>query len=124
MDARKIILFCHLAVGALVWFLTRSGISYLYLSFYQVRRLAGIGTLREVVPVVLGAAVFGLLFRSAQANLVLDEVVGELRKVTWPAREDVVRSTTVVLICILIASLIFAGFDVMWGKIITFLLHS
>lgn len=124
MDTRKIILFCHLAVGALVWFLTRSGINYLYLSFYQVRRLTGITTLREAVPVLLGAAVFGCLVKNAQANLVLDEVVGELKKVTWPAREDVVRSTTVVLICILIASFIFAGFDVLWGKIITFLLHS
>jgi preprotein translocase SecE subunit len=124
MDARKIILFCHLAAGALVWFLTRSGLNYLYLSFYQVRRLAGIAALREAVPVALGALTFFLLFKNAQVNTVLEEVVAELRKVTWPAREDVVRSTTVVIICILIASFIFAGFDVMWGKIITFLLHS
>ena len=124
MDARKIILFCHLAVGALVWFLTRSGLSYLYLTLYQVRRLAGIAALREVVPVALGALVFTYLFRSAQVNAVLEDVVAELKKVTWPAREDVVRSTTVVIICILIASFLFAGFDVLWGKIITFLLHS
>lgn len=124
MDARKIILFCHLAAGALVWFLTRSGINYLYLTFYQVRRLAGITAIREVVPVVLGALTFFLLFRSPQVNLLLEDVVAELKKVTWPNRDDVVRSTTVVIICILIASFIFAGFDVLWGKIITFLLHS
>ncbi len=124
MDARKIILFCDLAVGILVWFLTRSAIAYLYLSFYQVRRFAGITAIREIVPVLLGAVTFALLARSPKVNTLLDEVVGELRKVTWPAREDVVRSTTVVIICILIASFIFAGFDVLWGKIITFLLHS
>lgn len=124
MDARKIILICHLAVSTLVWFLSRAGINYLYLAFYQVRRLAGIAALREVVPVVLGAITFGILFKNAQVNLVLDEVVSELRKVTWPAREDVVRSTTVVIVCILIASFIFAGFDVMWGRIITFFLKS
>jgi preprotein translocase SecE subunit len=124
MDARKIILFCHLAAGILVWFLTRAAVNYLYLTFYQVRRFAGITAIREVVPVLLGALVFFLLFRNAKVNLVLDEVVAELRKVTWPARDDVVRSTTVVIICILIASFIFAGFDVLWGKIITFLLHS
>jgi preprotein translocase SecE subunit len=124
MDARKIILFCDLAAGILVWFLTRSCIAYLYLSFYQVRRFAGITAIREVVPVLLGAATFAFLMRNPKISSELEEVVGELRKVTWPAREDVVRSTTVVIICILIASFIFAGFDVLWGKIITFLLHS
>ena len=124
MDARKIILICHLAVSTLVWFLTRSGINYLYLAFYQVRRLAGITVMREAVPVALGALAFAILFKHAQVNLVLEEVVTELRKVTWPAKDDVVRSTTVVIVCILIASFIFAGFDVLWGRIITFLLHS
>jgi preprotein translocase subunit SecE len=53
-----------------------------------------------------------------------DEVVSELRKVTWPSRDDVVKSTTVVLVCVLIASFILAGFDLIWGKVIGFLLHS
>lgn len=124
MDARKIILLCHLVVGALVWFLTRGLVGYLYLTFYQVRRFPGIAVLREGAPLILGVLTFFILYKNAQINLLLDDVVSELRKVTWPARDDVVKSTTVVIICILIASFIFAGFDVLWGRIITFLLHS
>lgn len=108
----------------IVWFLTRASIEYFYLAFYQVRRLQAIGVIREVVPVVLGAVCFIILLKHAKANLFMEEVVSELRKVTWPGREDVVKSTTVVIICILICSFILAGFDVLWGKLITLLLHS
>ena len=48
----------------------------------------------------------------------------ELKKVTWPTREDVIKSTWVVMICIGIASLILVGFDLLWGKIFSFLLQG
>lgn len=124
MDSRKIVLSCYLVAGILVWFLTRATIQYFYLTFFQIRRLAGITALRELIPVVLGAVTFAILYRNPRINTLLDEVVGELRKVTWPSRDDVVKSTTVVIVCIVVASLIFAGFDVVWGRVITFLLHS
>ena len=124
MDNRKIILGSYLATAIVTWFLVRSGIQYFYLAFYQVRRLPGIGVLREAVPVLLGATAFIVLLKHVKANAFMDDVVAELKKVTWPGREDVSKSTTVVIICILIASFILAGFDVLWGKVITFLLHS
>lgn len=124
MDNRKIILSSFLATALTTWFLVRSSVAYLYLTFYQVRRLPGITGLREGLPVLAGALVFLLLYKNPKANVVLDEVVVELKKVTWPKRDDVVKSTTVVLICILIASFILAGFNLMWGKLITFLLKG
>ena len=92
--------------------------------FYQVRRLPGILALREVVPVLVGAVVFGILLKHPRVNSFMDDVVAELRKVTWPGVDDVRKSTTVVIICILIASFMLAGFDILWGKVISFLLHS
>lgn len=124
MDTRKIILSSYLAAAMTTWFLVRSSVAYLYLTFYQIRRLPAIAGLREGIPVLAGALVFILLYKNPKANEVLDEVVSELRKVTWPKRDDVVKSTTVVLICIIIASFILAGFDLMWGKLITFLLKG
>lgn len=124
MDNRKIIVSFYLVTAMVVWFLCRSSLQFLHLQFYQFRRIAGINTLREVLPVLLAAVVFFILTRHPKANLVLEEVVTEIKRVTWPGREDVVRSTTVVLICILIASFILAAFDVLWGKVITTLLHS
>lgn len=124
MDTRKIILASYLLTSMIAWFLTRSALTYLSLSIYQIRRLPAIGTIREVVPVIVALAVFGILFKHPRSTTVLEEVISELRKVTWPSREDVVKSTTVVIICIMIASFILAGFDLMWGELITFLLRG
>lgn len=122
MENRKIIVSLYIAAGLLVWFLTHASIQYLYQSFYKVSRIPGIGVGREVIPVVLAALVVLVLFKNAKVNEVLEEVVSELKKVTWPSREDVVRSTYVVMVCILIASVFLAAFDLLWGKVIGILL--
>ena len=122
MENRKIIVSFYFLAGIGSWFLTRGLVHYFSTSFYQIRRLAGIGTIREVLPVAVGAIVFTVLIRHVRANAFLDEVAAELRKVTWPSHQDVVRSTTVVLVCVIIASFILAGFDLLWGKLIGYLL--
>lgn len=124
MDNRKLVLISYVACAILVWFLSHSGLQFLYSKFYMVRRLPGADLWREVIPVVLGTITFFVLLRVQKFNTFMDEVVAELRKVTWPTREEVVKSTTVVLICILIASGILAVFDFVWGRVIGFLLKS
>ena len=124
MDNRKLIVASYIATSMLLWFLTRATIQWFYLTFYQVRRLPGIAAVRETLPVLIAAIAFVTLLKHPKVSPFLDEVVGELKKVTWPGREDVIKSTTVVLICVLFASFLLAGFDLAWGKIIGFLLHS
>jgi len=111
-------------MAGVLWFLSRAAFQDFYLRFYQVRRFPGINTIREILPVVLGTILFAILMKHPKVNPTLEEVVFELKKVTWPNRDDVLRSTTVVLICILIASFILAGFDLVWGKVVTFILKS
>jgi preprotein translocase SecE subunit len=124
MDNRKIIVTSYLLSSMVLWFLTRSAIQWFYLTFYQVRRLPGIAFAREALPVLVGGVAFLILFRHPRTTPLLDEVITELKKVTWPSRDEVVKSTTVVLICVLFASFMLAGFDLAWGKVIGFLLHS
>jgi len=124
MDNRKLIVSFFLAGGAILWFLSRSAIHYFYLSFYQVRRLPGIGFLSEAAPVILGGALFLIVLNNSKVNTLLEECVAELKKVTWPTRDEVVRSTTVVIICIVIASFILAGFDVLFGKVVGYFLKG
>ena len=124
MDNRKVIVTSYIVASITLWLLTRAAIQWFYLTFYQVRRFPGITLIREALPVLLGAGVLVFLLRHPRTNLVLDEVVAELKKVTWPGKDEVVKSTTVVLICVLFASFMLAGFDLAWGKIIGFLLHS
>ncbi len=118
MDNRKIIVTSYLTVSAILWYLSRSVLQWLYLTYYQVRRVPGITTVREVLPLVIGGLVFLILYRHATVNAYAEEVVSELKKVTWPGRPDVVRSTTVVLVCIVIASALLATFDLIFGKLV------
>lgn len=124
MDNRKIIVGFQLVASAVLWFLSRALIEWSFLKFYQLRRLPGAVGLREGVPVVLGLVLFVVLYKHRRVNEILDEVVSELRKVTWPTMTEVQRSTIVVIVCIVFASGILASFDFLWGKVIGFLLHS
>jgi len=122
MDNRKIIVGLYLAAGLLVGYLSHATMNYLYISFYKVSRIPGIQIGKEVIPVLLGILTFTIFMKHKQANLVMGESVSELKKVTWPSKDDVVRSTYVVMICIAIASAFLATFDLFFGKVIGFLL--
>ncbi len=123
MDNRKIIVASYVCASFIIWFLSRQGLQSLYTGFYQVRRLPSIHLIREVLPLILGLGTFFFLSWNARIGNFLDEVVIELKKVAWPSREDVVKSTIVVLGCVLFASGVLAVFDIAFGKIISFLLH-
>ncbi len=44
------------------------------------------------------------------------ETVGELRKVSWPSRQEAIRLTEIVLIVILIMALLLGGLDWVYAK--------
>ena len=46
----------------------------------------------------------------------INETIGELRKVTWPDREETLRSTMVVVATSLFLAGVLAGFDWLWGS--------
>jgi len=51
----------------------------------------------------------------------LSEVRGEMRKVAWPSRHEVVNSTIIVLIAVIIMTSLIFGFDYMSSKFVLFL---
>ena len=123
MDNRKLTLAAYILGSIIVWFYARSIVEYVYVNFYQIRRLlAGAEVVREALPLVFAGGAFVILLKHPKVNSFMDEVVTELKKVTWPGRPDVVRSTTVVIICIMIASVILASFDVVWGRVMSWAL--
>ncbi len=50
------------------------------------------------------------------------ETVGELRKVSWPSREEATHLTTVVVIVIAVLSSFLAIFDVIFSRFFAFIL--
>ena len=51
----------------------------------------------------------------------LGEVKGELRKVAWPTKKEVVNSTIIVLIAVVVMTTIIFGFDYASSKFVLFL---
>ncbi len=49
------------------------------------------------------------------------EVKGEMRKVAWPTRKEVINSTIVVLIAIIVVTSLIFGFDYVSSKFVLFL---
>jgi preprotein translocase subunit SecE len=65
-----------------------------------------------VAGLVLGAVVFIATAKGRDVREFLGEARFELRKVVWPARQDAMRTTWVVIAVVIAVSLILAGFDV------------
>jgi preprotein translocase subunit SecE len=51
----------------------------------------------------------------------LSEVKGELRKVAWPTKKEVVNSTIIVLIAVVVMTTLIFGFDYASSKFVLFL---
>jgi preprotein translocase subunit SecE len=51
----------------------------------------------------------------------LSEVRGEMRKVAWPTRREVVNSTIIVLIAVTVMTSLIFGFDYASAKLVLFL---
>ena len=49
------------------------------------------------------------------------EVRGELRKVAWPGRSEVINSTIIVLIAVVFMTTLIFGSDYLWAKAVLFL---
>jgi len=120
-NIQKWVSFSFLAVGLVAWVVLRQAAEFT-LGFLPWR----FGTtwlipLQDWVGVVGGLLLFVGLRRSIAASTYLAEVIGELSKVTWPAKKETLLSTGVVAVMVGIASFILLGFDTLWGTIVGFL---
>jgi len=52
------------------------------------------------------------------------EIRGELRKVAWPTRDEVVRSSLVVLVTLAVVMAFIAGIDTVFAKAVLFLFDA
>lgn len=77
----------------------------------------GIGTLG-------GLTLFIALAMNARATTFIDEVFGEVFKVTWPTNKETSASTMVVTVMVLLAALVLAVMDYFWGGFFNFLLNK
>jgi preprotein translocase subunit SecE len=73
---------------------------------------------------VLLAVFLGFVaYRNERMFTAAYDVTHELEKVTWPTRKETSAATVVVIVTVGIASLILAGFDVVWGGLANLVLR-
>lgn len=67
---------------------------------------------------------FMALIRTKRVYIFADEVVTELRRVTWPTREETVRSSSVVVVFTVVLAGVLAIYDYLWVTITRAVLFS
>jgi len=75
------------------------------------------------LSVVLSAVSTGALYRNQYTRTLVNDVVSELSKVTWPTRKETYTSTIVVIVTSLLAAAIVGAFDYFWS-LLTDLLYK
>jgi len=117
MDNRKYIIMAFVAVAGLVGMAAR-GLSIPMLALLEVGDPLLVGvTGTAILGLVSGLFTFLALNRNQQAYAFADDVVTELRKVTWPDKEETIRSTSVVLGFALTMALTITLYDLVWGRL-------
>jgi preprotein translocase subunit SecE len=81
------------------------------------RLLGGLTSTSTLLGVVGGGASFAIALRNAVWVKYADEVIGELRKVTWPSREETVRATTTVVLTTIFVAALLGLYDLLWKNV-------
>lgn len=115
-DASRYLSIVYLIAGlVLAWVCTKT----LGLVFYAVSPAADVIVFAGIrLSVVLGVLIgFGIVYgawRHERFSTYLSEVVTELTRVTWPARDETYRNTYVVIGFSLLVAIFLALFDLVW----------
>lgn len=80
-------------------------------AFGIIALLADSDVIRHGLPVAVGLALFVYLQFNSKSVAWADEIINEVRKVTWPEQKDTSLMTVVVVIMVLISSAIISSFD-------------
>jgi len=117
LGTQRFVYAAYFAGGIAVAFLLSKAISYGWLRLATYKPQFGEPHDEVVMPIaaVIGALTAVYYFRDSKTRILAEEVASELGKVSWPAREEVVNSTFVVIVTTLLATTFFALMDRFWG---------
>lgn len=122
---RKWIYLSYVTIIALVaWVLHKAIVLGLGFAGMSNPKLLQVAPVSAVIGVVVSVIAGMIYFNKPHVNAFALEVLQELKKVTWPAREMVYKSTFVVVIVVMIASLFLGFFDWITNWVVGYLLQA
>jgi len=112
--------YIHLAfalTGLLAWYLLAEFAQMVCLSVMEdVPFIAGLGLGYWIaLPLAAGGTIF--CWRHPGVWQWANDIAQELRKVTWPGKDETKTSTIVVIVMTIIVSAFLGLFDVIWGSL-------
>lgn len=121
-DTRRWVVFAQAVLAVAVWWALGNAFTLVYRTAH-IRQYTpfGIADPQWIAFAIVGAA-FIYTLRNVVAQEFANDVMVELRKVTWPSWKETRQSTLVVIVTVFVVGMILGGFDLMWAKLIKYLL--
>jgi preprotein translocase subunit SecE len=121
---QQIVLLGFIVLGVIAAMFLSSALESLwgYLDFRDFHVVGQNITFTTLLAVVVAATAVTLLLRRESTRTVSNEIVVELRRVTWPnirpwfsAKSEVWMSTYVVIVTVIVFAFVFLAFDYVWA---------
>lgn len=84
---------------------------------YPDNPIGGLVATSTVAGTLAAALCFVILIRYRKAMTFTDEVVGEVRQVTFPERDEAMRASTTVVLTTFFTAALLAGYDFIWKNV-------
>lgn len=110
-------------LGLLIWISITKASAAIF-GWVNVTDLAIIGSQFTLSTLIGMAATGGIAFyvlRNPKAMEVSADVVAELKRVTWPERQETFAATIIVIVTVFIISIILGIFDLVWSRLTNFI---
>lgn len=103
----------YLCGGLLAFVLTKWTVDWIW-GYFTRSPDEFIVTIVAAVVAIVGGIYY---YRKEETYSLVNEVANELKKVTWPDKQEVKMATIVVLVMTLLSALILGFFDLVWGAL-------
>lgn len=119
MSQQRFVILAFVVGAILFGMVIQSALASAMLQFSVTddRLLGGLTSTSTLAGVVGGGLGFFFAIRNAVWVKYSDEVIGELRKVTWPSREETVRATTTVVLTTIFVAALLGLYDLLWKNV-------
>lgn len=125
MSNRRVLLFCWLALGVILWKVFADGFGWGFgLAGIANPKVGGSIDATAFLAAAVAATIAVLLWKRSEVYDFAFETVDETRKVVWPNKKETRDNTVVVIITSVIMSLILGFFDLIWAKLSNFILAA
>jgi preprotein translocase SecE subunit len=126
MVHQRYVLFVFVLAAMLSGSVLQAGLASAFVEFGVADQawLGGVVSTSDALSLSGALLTFFALLRQPQAVRFTDEAVGELRKVTWPTRDEALSATSTVIFTALFVAALIGVYDLVWSRLAKFILYT